>query len=335
MTLSTTGSGSGGVGPAGSYTADVMVPLAAVATPGSIFAGWSGHPDCADGSVTMSGPRDCVATFQLSSDPPPPPPTTTHQLTVLKTGSGSGTAAPAGTYPAGTVVTLTATPASGSIFGGWSGDADCIDGSVTMSRPLVCIAMFTVTSSPPPTPPPDGPVVSLPLKTWIARQAPPLDQGPWPFDGETKHLRLAHNPDDGRIYFGGGDLTSVSGGTSQNSIWSYDVRTDDWRLEWPASGPPYCGPAGTVQANTPDEVTWVWDSTRHTFWLWHGLEGLISERNQPCGGAGATLKAGLLRFDPTAPLAQKWTVVQDTGDDPRLDQPQPVRGLRPGHGFDL
>ena len=50
-------------------------------------------------------------------------------------------------YLSGTVVSLTAIPASGSTFGGWSGDADCLDGIVTMSANKSCAAMFNGTST--------------------------------------------------------------------------------------------------------------------------------------------------------------------------------------------
>ena len=49
-------------------------------------------------------------------------------------GTGVGTTTGAGTYASGTVVSLTATPNGGSVFAGWSGNADCTDGSVTGER---------------------------------------------------------------------------------------------------------------------------------------------------------------------------------------------------------
>jgi hypothetical protein len=81
-------------------------------------------------------------------------------LTVTKAGTGSGTvtSTPAGiscgadcmeSYPDGTVIALTATPTVGSTFAGWSGDADCTDGSVTMNTSKVCTATFA--SLPPPS----------------------------------------------------------------------------------------------------------------------------------------------------------------------------------------
>ncbi len=77
-------------------------------------------------------------------------------LSVSKAGTGSGTvtsspagidcgAACANSYAGGTVVTLTATPASGSVFAGWSGDADCSDGMVALNVNTTCTATFNQT----------------------------------------------------------------------------------------------------------------------------------------------------------------------------------------------
>jgi len=46
------------------------------------------------------------------------------------------------TYASGTLVNLNANPAVGSVFAGWSGDADCNDGSVTMDADKACTATF-------------------------------------------------------------------------------------------------------------------------------------------------------------------------------------------------
>jgi glucose/arabinose dehydrogenase len=72
-------------------------------------------------------------------------------LSVTKTGSGVVTSVPAGvacgvdcsqSYPSDTVITLSATPDAGYSFTGWTGDADCADGSVRMTTGKVCTATF-------------------------------------------------------------------------------------------------------------------------------------------------------------------------------------------------
>ncbi len=85
----------------------------------------------------------------------------TQTLTVATSGNGSGAVSskPAGiscgatcshTYITGTTVTLTATPASGSVFSGWSGACSGTGGcSVTMSQAQSVSATFTLQSSAP------------------------------------------------------------------------------------------------------------------------------------------------------------------------------------------
>ena len=135
-----------GVACSADYAEGTVVTLTPTANAGSMFAGWTGDADCSDGQVTMNAARTCTATFDLN-------PLATFTLTVSKTGTGSGTVttSPAGIdcgsdctelYDDGTTVTLVPAPASGSTFAGWSGDADCTDGNVTMNAARSCTATF-------------------------------------------------------------------------------------------------------------------------------------------------------------------------------------------------
>jgi hypothetical protein len=75
------------------------------------------------------------------------------QLTMTFAGNGTGNASVTSggvscgsnciLYPGGTVVTMTPVPAPGSTFTGWTGDADCTDGSLTMTESRSCIANFS------------------------------------------------------------------------------------------------------------------------------------------------------------------------------------------------
>ena len=109
-------------------------------------------------------------------------------LTVTIEGSGSGvvTSTPAGIdcggdcehdFPAGATVTLTATPATGSTFEGWSGACTGTGAcQVVLARSLTVTATFSPsatpnpspTATPPPSPSPTGPGPTGPTATGSA-----------------------------------------------------------------------------------------------------------------------------------------------------------------------
>jgi hypothetical protein len=139
LSIAKAGSGSGTVtsSPSGincgtactvGYAAGTTVTLTATAAAGSVFSGWSGDADCSDASVTMNVGKSCTATFQAQSYTLSV--NIVNAITSTGTGSGFVTSSPSGidcgadcseTYLNGTAVTLTAVPASGSVFTGWGG----------------------------------------------------------------------------------------------------------------------------------------------------------------------------------------------------------------------
>ena len=95
--------------------------------------------------------------------------TGTFTLQIAKNGAGSGTvtSSPSGiscgttcsrSFSGGTTVTLTAVPASGSVFAGWSGGGCTGTGScaVQINDNITVTASFETSASTPPPPPPSG-----------------------------------------------------------------------------------------------------------------------------------------------------------------------------------
>jgi hypothetical protein len=120
-------------------------------------------------SQTAANPTSSTSrSFTVSTAAAPP---TMHLLSVSKTGSGNGTVTsnPAGiscgadcsqSYTDGTVVTLTATPAAGSSFSGWSGACSGTSScSVTMSQSRSVAAAFDLL---PDNTPPDTTITAGP-----------------------------------------------------------------------------------------------------------------------------------------------------------------------------
>lgn len=107
------------------YSSGTTVALTATADAGSTFAGWSGGCNGGDGcTLTLTASTMVTAGFA--------PALQGFTLTVTKAGKGSGSvdSTPWGiscgtdcaeAYPSGATVTLTATPAAGSVFAGWTG----------------------------------------------------------------------------------------------------------------------------------------------------------------------------------------------------------------------
>ena len=129
------------------YDYNTTVTLTATPATGSTFTGWTG--DGCSGTnpceVSMTEAKTVAATFTLN----------TYLLTVSKDGTGSGTvtSSPSGIdcggtclyiYDYNTTVTLTATPATGSTFAGWSGGGCTGTGTcaVSMTQAQTVTATF-------------------------------------------------------------------------------------------------------------------------------------------------------------------------------------------------
>lgn len=113
-----------GLNCAGSFPTGTSVTLLATAAPGSIFSGWSG-PCSGTGAcvVSAASANEVTARFELQ---------TSYRLSVSKAGAEFGTVSSNASgidcgfdcseiYTGGTSVTLSAIPAVGAAFAGWSG----------------------------------------------------------------------------------------------------------------------------------------------------------------------------------------------------------------------
>jgi lysophospholipase L1-like esterase len=160
LAVARSGAGSGTVtsNPAGincgtacstSFPNGTSVTLTATPASGSSFTGWSGACTGTAGCmVSMTQARSVTAAFSTSN---------TFPLAITRAGTGTGTVTsnPAGincgtactaNYSNGASVTLTATPASGSTFAGWSG-ACTGTGSCTVSMTQARNATATFNTS--------------------------------------------------------------------------------------------------------------------------------------------------------------------------------------------
>jgi hypothetical protein len=164
LAVATAGAGAGSVtsNPAGiacgtdcseSYAYDTRVTLTAKAASGSSFAGWSGAcTGTGTCQVRMTRARSVTASFGLMQ-------VQAATLTVTPAGTGAGTvsSSPPGIlcgadctedFPLNSAVTLTAAPAPGSQFAGWSGactgTAAC---TLTLSQARAVTAAFSAATA--------------------------------------------------------------------------------------------------------------------------------------------------------------------------------------------
>lgn len=140
-----------------------------------------------------------------------------------------------------------------------------------------------------------------------ARRPPGCHEGPCI---GMKHGRLAVNPQDGLIYWHGGDFGYKGPpgsdyphflNSARQEIFSYDIRTDEWRLVMP-----YCTPDNFTFGH-PDQHGWVWDSRRDQFWALPGQQRYFGN---DCDG----LDKQAMGFDPQT---GKWQLREGQNPPPR------------------
>ncbi len=142
LTTATSGTGSVTLSPSGgTYAAGTVVTVTATAGSGYTFSSWSGDLSGSTNptTITMNSNKSITANFTQTG--------TSYTLTITVSGSGTVSASPSGgTYPSGTVVTLTATAGSGYTFSGWGGSLSGTTNPVTltMNSSKVVTASFTL-----------------------------------------------------------------------------------------------------------------------------------------------------------------------------------------------
>ncbi len=142
LTVNTIGSGTVTKNPdQAAYVYGNLVQLTAVPAAGWRFTGWSGDlsGSASPADLTMNGNKTVTATFTRIQ----------HTLTVTVVGSGSVTKVPdQSAYDEGATVQLTAAPAAGWTFSGWSGDLGGKQSpvSITMDADRTVTATFTAIS---------------------------------------------------------------------------------------------------------------------------------------------------------------------------------------------
>ena len=143
LTVVKAGNGSGTVSmspSAATYASGTVVTVTATPAAGNGFDSWSGGASGTNKSIKVAITHNTTVTATFMN----------YTLSVGTAGTGSGTVSvspKAATYAKGTVVTLTATPKTGSTFAGWSGGAagSATSVKVTITGNTTVTATFNIT----------------------------------------------------------------------------------------------------------------------------------------------------------------------------------------------
>lgn len=265
--------------PGGVYEAGTMVTLTAVPAEDWGFAEWSGDLSGAEAekTVSMDAPRSVTARFVVLEQPPP-----RFTLTTPVEGEGTVLADPAGddgVYENGAEVELTAQPADGWTFAGWSGDLEGTESpaSLVMEADRSVVARFEEIS--------EGESYSLTvLVNGAGEVVRSPAEGPY---AEGTEVTLTARPDPGWVFDGWtGDLT---GFRAEETFIMDGEKTVSASFRVPSSPPPA----------TPDPV-------RYSLTVTVAGQGAVS----PDGGTfGAGAEVSL-----SAVPADGWTFSGWSGD---------------------
>lgn len=232
------------------YASGTTVTLTAVPASGYAFKGWGGacagtSPNC---SVAMTATRSVTATFEAIVTTPINP--TTYILSVATSGAGTVNSSPAGiacgsdcseSYASGTAVGLTAIPASGYAFKGWSGACTGTSPScnVAMTVARSVVATFESTTTTPISGSIDEIVAAMPANSWKALPATQMkDICPPPYNSYACSSVIAawsggayDESRDRMIVYGGGHADSW-----YNNVFAFDLPEMRWKRLTEMSG---------------------------------------------------------------------------------------------------
>ena len=131
-TISATAGQNGSVMGGGRYKAGEKVTLTAIANPGYHFVKWSDGSTNANNVVTVSGDKSLSAEFAVNT------------YTVSVTAGANGIVSGGGSFEFGAPATITATPATGYHFAGWSDGSAVANRTFNVSTDLDLKAEFAI-----------------------------------------------------------------------------------------------------------------------------------------------------------------------------------------------
>lgn len=219
-----------------SYVPGTLVTVTAVPAEGSSFGGWNRSRDSGSGpgAEACAGQtfRSCAVTVDVAKTITASFVPTPRRLKVAKVGSGAGTVTGleincgthcTGTYPGFVEVLLTATPAAGSSFAGWT-ECDSANGrtctmNMTGDKDLTAAFAKNKASPPPPPPPPPRRGTGAPVAV-AGCTSPPRDVIPL---GAGNDLRTGTAGDD-MIFAGAG--TDVIDGLAGDDCFDLGIGND-------------------------------------------------------------------------------------------------------------